>query len=157
MWLYDQLKAVEPDIHQPLPIQDNSRCEKVIRKTSPWTKCVAGSWVHSGSDIFKRVELAVSVKECAVNEIDPGVGEEEMENAVCGETEIVDLTDDGGSSRKRSDRELMGEIVDGSMVTVAQTGNGGYTPGQNAEERETQETTDEEALFFPWALKEGSS
>ena len=140
MWLYDQLKAVEPDIHRPLPIQDNSRGEKVIWKTSPWTKCVAGSWVHSGSDIFKRVELALSVKECAVNEIDPGVGEEEME--------IVDLTDDGGSSRKRGDRELMGEIVDGSMVTAAQTGNGGYTPEQNAEERNTQETTDDEAVFL---------
>ena len=97
------------------------------------------------------------MKECAVNGIDPGVEEEEMENAVCGETEIVDLTDDGGISRKRSDRELMGEIVDGSMVTAAQTGNGGYTPEQNAEERNTQETTDEEVVFFPWALTEGSS
>lgn len=56
--------------------------------------------MHSVSDIFRRVELAVSVKECAVNEMYPGVEEGEMENAAGGGTETVDLTDDGRSSRK---------------------------------------------------------
>ena len=40
------------------------------------------------------------MKECAVNEMYPGVEEGEMENGTGGGTETVDLTDDGRSSRK---------------------------------------------------------
>lgn len=51
---------------------------------------------------------------------------------------------------------MEGEKGDGAMVTAAQTDNGGYTLRNIAEEGNTQETTDEEAVFLPWALKEGN-
>ena len=51
---------------------------------------------------------------------------------------------------------MEGEKGDGAMVIAAQTDNGGYTPRNIAEEGNTQETTDEQAVFLPWALKEGN-
>ena len=62
--------------------------------------------MHSVNNIFRRVELAVCVRESDVSEFDPGVEKGEMENAVGGRTEIADLTDDDGSSQ----REIVGWI-----------------------------------------------
>ena len=38
-----------------------------------WRDVVDGSRVYSVSNTFRQIELAVSVKECEVDELDPGV------------------------------------------------------------------------------------
>ena len=107
-WLYEQLKTIEPDVRQPLPRQDDSRCDKVTWKTSHWVQSPDGSRLNSVSDTFRNVRLSVLVTKSAVGILHTAAGKERQKEIVAGEREeggrreVIDLTGTGDPVRERS-------------------------------------------------------
>lgn len=140
-WVYAELKAVDSDINPPLQFQDDSECDEVTWKMSPWRDAVDGRRVYSISDTFRHIELAVSVKECEVDELDPGV-------EMLGREEKAVL-----AKCKREDTES--EKEDEAIESAAQSGDIAYTPERSAMKVMTKEFADEEAESGSLGLREG--
>lgn len=149
-WLYDQLKAVDPDVALPIPVQDHSRCGQVSWKKSRWGRSADGSLVYAISDTFRGVQLVVLVTRCACDESEDEGGEEGQEENAAGEekdggeVETTGLPSHGGDvragnagKRKREDTEREGEI--GGTETGGQDDSGGYGQGRRAKKGKTDE------------------
>lgn len=106
-----------------------------------WIDAVDGSRVYSVSDSFKHIELAVSVNECEVDELDSGV-------EMLGREEKAVF-----AKRKREGTES--EKEDEAMESAAQSGDIAYTLERSAKKVETKELADEEAESESLGLREG--
>lgn len=149
-WLYDQLKAVDPDVALPIPVQDHSPCGQVSWKKSRWGRSADRSLVYAISDTFRSVQLLVLVTRCAQDGSEAEGGEEGQEENAAGEkkdggeVETTGLPSHGGDvragnagKRKREDTERGGEI--GGTETGGQDDSGGYGQGRRAKKGKTDE------------------
>lgn len=161
-WLYDQLKAVDPDVALPIPVQDHSPCGQVSWKKSLWGQSADGSSMYAISDTFRSVQLVVLVTSCGRDESEAEGGEEGQEENAAGEkkdggeVETTSLPSHGGDvlvrvgntgKRKREDTEREGEI--GGTETGGQDDSGGYGQGPRAKKGKT-----DEAVVIPAHMSE---